>query len=455
MTDSTAPDDATDDLVGTIVDGKYRIRHCIGRGGMGAVYEAVNEGIGKRVALKFLFAHEAQDRDSVQRFQREALAASAVESAHIVQIFDSGTTSDGRPYLVMELLKGEDLRARLQRSARIPVAEAVHIAGQTLRGLVRAHEAGIIHRDLKPDNVFLQHRDDDPLFVKLVDFGISKVSKQLSKVNTLTRKGTVLGTAYYMSPEQAQAFDDIDGRADLYSVGAIVFEALAGRPPHTGNAYEAVLINICTKDAPDVRDFAPDVPEPLAHVIARSLKRDRTERFADAAEFYAALTSCQPDSQRMLPPLSGSAPQVPSVSAASDEFKTAEGTAAPTRRSNQTRRTVVAALIAALGAFTLTAVFMAQRGPRKTESTEAAAAPTPTSTPATAEPAQAASASPSASTARPTASPQTESASTPDVPTVRPARKPTGGAGSRPIKATTPTKKAGVAGGLKLNTKEP
>ncbi|MEB2311359.1 MAG: serine/threonine-protein kinase [Polyangiaceae bacterium] len=287
MTDRDPEDDP---LVGASV-GKYRISDRIGRGGMGAVYRAVNTEIGKRVALKFLDREAARDLDAVSRFQREAEAASAVDSAHIVQIFDSGRAPDGRPFLVMELLTGEDLRARLRREGRLALPVALRIADGVLRGLARAHEAGIVHRDLKPDNVFLCRRDDDPMFVKIVDFGISKVQRAEAAADTLTRRGTVLGTAFYMSPEQAQAFPDIDGRADLFSLGAILFEALAGRPPHTGSVYEAVLVALCTKDAPDVRSFAPEVPEAVARVIARALARDGAERFQSAEDFLAALAA--------------------------------------------------------------------------------------------------------------------------------------------------------------------
>ncbi|HMR77443.1 MAG TPA: serine/threonine-protein kinase, partial [Polyangiaceae bacterium] len=270
-------------LLGQTVAGKYRVESVLGRGGMGAVYAATHLGINKRVALKFLDREAARDEDSVARFQREAEAASAVESAHIVQIFDSGT-HDRQPYLVMELLSGEDLRTRLKRDKQLSIPDAVHVIAQVLRALARAHAAGIVHRDLKPDNVFLCRRDDDPMFVKIVDFGISKDARHKATNNTLTRRGTVLGTAFYMSPEQAQAFPDIDGRSDLFSLGAILFEALAGTPPHTGDAYEAILINICTKDAPNVQSLAPEVPDALARVIAKALSRDRTERYEDANE---------------------------------------------------------------------------------------------------------------------------------------------------------------------------
>src|SRR5450432_3539573 len=178
----------------------------------------------------------------------------------------------------MELLTGEDLRARLRREGRLSVDAALRITGQVLRALVRAHPAGIVHRDLKPDNVFLCARDDEPSFVKIVDFGISKVVRA-RVADTLTRRGTVLGTAFYMSPEQAQSFADIDGRTDLFSLGAILFEMLTGQPPHVAASYEAVLIAICTEDAADVRDRAPEIPAAVAAVVARALLRDRDQRF--------------------------------------------------------------------------------------------------------------------------------------------------------------------------------
>jgi serine/threonine-protein kinase len=266
---------------------------------MGAVYEALNLTINKRVALKFLFRDEALDADTAARFQREAEAASAVDSAHIVQIFDAGMSEGGRPYLVMELLDGEDLRQLLKRDGKLSLSVALSIISQLLRALDRAHRAGVIHRDLKPDNIFICRRDDNPLFVKVVDFGISKLARPAGE--TLTRQGTVLGTAHYMSPEQAQAYTDIDGRADLYSVGAMLYEALAGRPPHQAQTYEAVLIRACTTQAADIREHAPEVPEAVAKVIARSIARDRSERFQTPKEFAEALEQAAPEAWAELP----------------------------------------------------------------------------------------------------------------------------------------------------------
>ncbi len=279
----------SDPLVGTRVH-KYEVVRVIGRGGMGTVYEGLNTAIGKRVAMKFIDAGIVQNSDAVARLQREAQAASAVESAHIVDIFDSGISEEGQPFIVMELLRGEDLGHRIKRCGRLDLPEAAHITAQILRGLYRAHKAGIVHRDLKPDNIFLVDRDDDPNFAKILDFGISKVRRQGdTPIHTLTRQGTVLGTPFYMSPEQAQAQPDVDARSDLWSVGAILFECLTGRPPYTGGSYEQVIVNICMNDADDVRVYNPAVPEPIAAVLARALARDREDRFQDAREFLDAL----------------------------------------------------------------------------------------------------------------------------------------------------------------------
>jgi serine/threonine protein kinase len=332
-------------LVGTTVAGKYHVDRLIGRGGMGAVFQATNLAIGKRVALKFLDHEAAKNREACQRFQREAEAAGMAESAHIVQIFDSGVTEAGLPFLVMELLTGEDLRACLKREGRLSVPSALRIVSQVLRALLRAHEAGIVHRDLKPDNVFLCARDDDPSFVKLVDFGISKVARART-ADTLTRRGTVLGTAFYMSPEQAQSFADIDGRTDLFSLGAILFEMLTGRPPHGGRTYEAVLIAICTHDAADVRTLVPDVPSNVAALVSRALQRDREQRFQSAAEFLAALTNLEGATAAATSATPRGAISEPDV----------------TRRSKPRKRygTLVAGITATLAGFALTAYFVAR-----------------------------------------------------------------------------------------------
>jgi eukaryotic-like serine/threonine-protein kinase len=465
-----------DALIGTIVVGKYRIDRLIGRGGMGAVFQATNTAIGKRVALKFLDREAARDLDSVARFQREAESAGAIESAHIVHIFDTGS-SDDRPFLVMELLSGEDLRARLRRDARVALPEVVHIAGQVLRALVRAHAEGIVHRDLKPDNIFLCQRDDDPMFVKIVDFGISKVSRKLITADTLTRRGVVLGTAFYMSPEQAQAFRDIDGRTDLYSLGTIMYEALAGRPPHIGSAYEAVLIDICTKDADDVRKHAPDVPQAIAEVIARALERDRDRRFQSAQEFYEALAlaapgllrtsgptsrdplTSSPEGKLVTPPAAASVTPPSTKQDKPATLGTGEGTAVRPSRADsgvQRRRTIVIALVAALGTFAGTVFLMAKpsaSGPNDgTRGTAASAELAPLAAPVV---------TPDASASAPRVAPVGPAASGTQSPSIKTARpipgKPTGpkppatAASAKPPAAGT----SGVASGLTLDPTPP
>jgi eukaryotic-like serine/threonine-protein kinase len=416
------PSDELDLLVGSTVAGKYHIDRLIGRGGMGAVFQATHAAIGKRVALKFLRAASGRG-EAATRFQREAEAASLAESPHIVQIFDSGRSEHGQPFLVMELLTGEDLRERLRREGRLPPAVAVHVAAQILKALKQAHAAGIVHRDLKPDNVFLCRREDEPSYVKLVDFGISKL-QQRAGVDTLTHAGAVLGTAFYMSPEQAQSVPDIDGRTDLFSVGALLYEMLTGAPPHRAPSYEAVLIAICTKDAADVRSVVPDVPAELSRVVARALRRDRAERYQSAGEMLA-------DLERSL------------VARSEDDPKSV-----PSPRSKPERyRAVVLALVAALGGFAIAAHFVGRAAPG---SPDAAALP---SAPPRGEraAAPAASSTPPAPTAQATrtAPPAAEKTTERLAPSKsREATK------ARP-KPATPTATPGVAGGLGLSTREP
>jgi serine/threonine-protein kinase len=297
-----ADKDASDDVIGRTIAGKYQVLRVIGRGGMGSVYEAEHLGLGKHVAIKFITREWATDDIVSNRFAREARAASIVESPHIVTVFDVGTENQ-RPYFVMELLRGEDLGARLKRLHRLPIDEALHVIAQTLRGLARAHEAGIVHRDLKPDNLFLSETEQDPLFVKIVDFGISKIKKadKATIPLALTHKGTVLGTPFYMSPEQAQAKEDVDERADLYSVGAILFECLSGRPPHTGNTYEQVILSICMTDAPDLRTLAPSTSPAVCAFVKRALERDRIQRFKSARQMLAALHEISPQERARVP----------------------------------------------------------------------------------------------------------------------------------------------------------
>jgi len=306
----------TDPRIGALAAGKYRVLRLIGRGGMGSVYEAQNVAIGKHVALKFLRTPVGADASVRARFHREARAVSSIESAHIVQIFDTGETEAGEPFLVMELLHGEDLAARLRRLGRMSVPDAVSIAVQALRGLRRAHAAGVIHRDLKPQNVFLAEGDEGTALVKIVDFGLSKVlgaeaeivaPANLSAQDPLTRAGTPVGTPFYMSPEQIEAQSDIDQRTDIWSMGAILYEALAGTPPFSESSFARLVIAICHRDPPDLASLVPGLPEALGRVVRRAMARDRRERFSSADEFLAALVEVAPGIERSQVPRGGDA----------------------------------------------------------------------------------------------------------------------------------------------------
>ncbi len=284
---------------GRTLAGRYRIVRTLGHGGMGVVYEAeaVAGAVGAagretRFAIKILDREFTRDQAVVARFAREGRAASAAASDHIVRVLDGGT-EDGCPFLVMELLEGEDLGKRLRRERTLPIADALHVTEHVLRGLSAAHAQRVVHRDLKPDNVLLVRRGDDPCFAKIVDFGMSKIDRPPGGTVpvVLTRRGVVLGTPLYMSPEQARGSRDLDGRSDLYSTGAMLFECLTGRPPHVGPTYEQILIAICTDDPPDVRRFRPEASRELAAFVARSLAREPEDRFPTAEVMLEALAA--------------------------------------------------------------------------------------------------------------------------------------------------------------------
>lgn len=277
-------------LIGFTIAGKYAIRRVIGVGGFGAVYEGVHTEIGKRVAIKVIAGALAQSPEVAGRFRREARAASAVESEHIVQVFDVGHDPVAGLFMVMEFLQGEDLAQRLERERRIPVDQATMVASQIARALIRAHDAGVIHRDLKPGNIFLCERADGSLLVKVLDFGISKMlheeheAKADPHAGKLTRVGSVVGTPQYMSPEQAQGLSTVDHRTDLWSLGAIFYEMLAGQPAYDLlQTYEQTIVHIVVNPPPPLHVRAPWVPHTLSQVVHECLDHNIGSRVRDAA----------------------------------------------------------------------------------------------------------------------------------------------------------------------------
>ena len=267
-----------DGLAGTVLMDRYRVLRLLGEGGMGAVYEARHQGIDKRVVIKVLHPELASDPELVERFKREARAATAIGNEHIVDVTDMGELPDGSPCIVMELLKGKDLAELLEEEPMLSISRMVHIIDQVCDALQAAHDKGIVHRDLKPDNVFLirKRRDDD--FVKVLDFGISKM-KEADELNAkLTQTGVAMGTPMYMSPEQAQGLKSLDHRTDIYAVGVMIFEMLAGDPPFTADSYPALLLKMMAEEAPRLTSIRADVPDEISDLVHAMLAKQQTQR---------------------------------------------------------------------------------------------------------------------------------------------------------------------------------
>ena len=276
---------------GEIIDGKYRTIRLIGEGGMGAVYEAENIRIHRKVAIKVLHAGVAETAEAVQRFEREAQAAGRIGSEHIVEVLDLGNLPSGDRYMVMEFMDGDSLGGRIKSKGRLTPAELYPIAHQLLAALDAAHTAGIIHRDLKPDNVYLlRSRSGMADFVKLLDFGISKFN-QLSGDSgfSMTRTGAVMGTPYYMAPEQAKGAKDADHRVDLYAAGVILYESVTGEVPFNADTFNELLFKIVLEEPRPVQHLVPQIDLGFAAIINKAMTRDPAARFQTAREFQLAL----------------------------------------------------------------------------------------------------------------------------------------------------------------------
>jgi len=276
--------------IGAVIGGRYRIVGLLGRGGMGTVYRGVQLGIDRPVAIKIISREVADDRVALQRFQREAKLTSRLTHPNSIRVFDFGVTAEDRPYLVMELLQGRELAAELAEHGRLPPARAIAIAEQVLRALREAHGMGILHRDLKPENLFLRDVIGEEDLVKVVDFGIAKSVE--GDVSRVTQSGSLVGTPAYMSPEQSRG-DELDGRSDLYAVGTILWEMLAGRLPFPpqGDSPVSILIARLTTPLPSLAAVAPDVPgvHHLEAALAALLADDPADRPADADAALALL----------------------------------------------------------------------------------------------------------------------------------------------------------------------
>ena len=275
-----------------VVTPSVRLVSPLGSGGMGAVWLADHTALNTRVVVKFMLGGLDSSTTARARFKREAEAASQVKSPHVVQTFDYGVTSDGVPFIVMEHLEGRDLGQEILANGPLDPARVVAVVAQVSKALAKAHGANVIHRDFKPDNIFLCHQDaDDELFVKLLDFGIAKAYTSEGQEITLdgqTKTGQVVGTPFYMSPEQVTAQKVVDLRSDLWSLGIVAFEALTAKRPFDGPSFGALAVKIATGQAPKPSDVNPNLPPSVDEWFAKACAREPGKRFSTARELSDA-----------------------------------------------------------------------------------------------------------------------------------------------------------------------
>jgi serine/threonine protein kinase len=282
---------AVERAAGQVIAGRFRLVSILGTGGMGAVWAARHLTLNVDVAVKFIDpAANAQNEAALKRFDQEAKAAAAIQSPHIVNILDYGKDQSGRPYLAMELLKGEDLEQRLSREGPLPLADLQKIIGEACKGLTAAHSTGVIHRDLKPENVFLTEGHDG-MIVKLLDFGIARTDPAISDHGNLTMTGQLIGTPMFMSPEQALGKRDLDGRSDLYSLAVVAFKCLTGQLPYDeADTVGEIIVAITTKEPRDLLELRKDLPPAVVAWMKKCLAKSRDDRYQTAKEMADALT---------------------------------------------------------------------------------------------------------------------------------------------------------------------
>ena len=271
---------------GAVIGGRYRLIREIGKGGMATIWEAEHMTLGSPVAVKFLYTAGPKAEEMVGRFMREARVAASVRHRNVIEITDFGLADDAKtPYMVMELLEGESLADRLDSQRMLDPQFATQIIWLALRGLAAVHDAGIVHRDLKPENLYLV-TDSDGTYPKILDFGVSREQEDDAKI---TQEGILVGTPSYMSPEQARGLRDLDPKTDLYSMGVILYELLAGRLPFESENPGDLIVMITRDKPPDLRRLRSDLPDELYTWIERAMAKDRAHRFHDAREMRWAL----------------------------------------------------------------------------------------------------------------------------------------------------------------------
>jgi len=276
---------------GQILAGKYRVERVLGVGGMGVVVAATHLQLDTKVALKFLLPTMLGNQEVVGRFAREARAAVKIQSEHVARVLDVGTLENGAPYLVMEFLEGGDLGAWIQRQGPLPIEQAVDFVLQACVGVASAHGIGIVHRDLKPANLFCLRGNDGQFVIKVLDFGISKLTDAGWSPDGLsgTKTASVMGSPFYMSPEQMVSAKDVDAQADIWALGVVLYELLTTARPFSGESLPEIAIKVATAQFAPVERFRSDVPPSLEAVIVKCLEKDKKRRYANVAELALAL----------------------------------------------------------------------------------------------------------------------------------------------------------------------
>jgi eukaryotic-like serine/threonine-protein kinase len=275
---------------GELLAGKYRIERLLGQGGMGVVAAAYHIQLEQRVALKLMLPHAIGSSEAVSRFLREARAAARITSEHVVRVFDVGSLETGEPYIAMEYLEGLDIAQLLTRQGRLSVAETVDYVLQACEALAEAHAAGIVHRDLKPGNLYLAHRIDGQRLLKVLDFGVSKMSGGSAQSDApATRTSALMGSPLYMSPEQMTSSRNVDARSDVWALGVVMYEMLCGKPPFDGETLPQVCNMVMTEAPPPLAGRASELPPRLCEVVHRCLEKQPSARFQSVGELAHAL----------------------------------------------------------------------------------------------------------------------------------------------------------------------
>jgi len=272
---------------GEVLAGKYRIDRVLGTGGMGIVVAATHLKLDQRVAIKFLLPEALKKPEAVERFTREARAAVQIQSEHVARVIDVGEFEGGAPYIVMEYLEGYDMATLLEQGGPLPIGEVIDAVLQACEAIAEAHALGIVHRDLKPANLFRTQRADGSPIVKVLDFGISKALRPGAP--PLTRSSATIGSPLYMSPEQIRSSRDVDARTDIWALGVILYQLLAGRPPYQGDNAAELAAKIVEDPPPSLREIRPEIRPSLEAAVFRCLEKSPSKRWENVAELARAL----------------------------------------------------------------------------------------------------------------------------------------------------------------------